>query len=78
MYHSVAMKKRKRDGCENRKKYKDGARLNPKRYEQWAISSQASNRGRFNDYLKSESTPQATGGGSGRHPYLTYDSYDIG
>jgi len=33
----------------------DGARLNPKHYKS-AISSQASNRGRFNDYPAREYT----------------------
>ncbi len=40
----------KRECDESRKKYMDGVWSNPNRCKQWAISSQAPNRGRFNDY----------------------------
>ena len=38
------------------------ARLNPLLFFKWAISSQASNRGRFNDYPYMGVEPQAIGG----------------
>ena len=56
-----------RDGGESRKKYIDGARLNPKRCKQWEISSQAL-KGEGSETIPNGSRAQAIGARSGRRP----------